>query len=122
MITEARIERNELSIRLTRGLDQGSVVLLADAGFGKTSALEQALAAWSGTAIWLHPTHADRDPGRPGNKSRPTHTVRNATVGGIRDARTAGIRPANAPIRMAAAMPPDHASMGITTDQLFEVA
>jgi hypothetical protein len=35
-----------------------------------------------------------------------THTVRNATVGGIRDARTAGIRPANAPIRMAVAMPP----------------
>src|SRR5215204_3035989 len=51
-----------------------------------------------------------------------THTVRNATVGGIRDARTAGIRPANAPIRMAEAMPPDHASTGITTAQLFELA
>jgi hypothetical protein len=34
------------------------------------------------------------------------YTVRNATVGGIRDARTAGSRPANAPIRMAEAMPP----------------
>jgi hypothetical protein len=45
----------------------------------------------------------------------PAHTVRNVTVGGIRDARTAGIRPANAPIRMAEAMPPDHASTGITT-------
>src|SRR5207249_3645199 len=52
----------------------------------------------------------DRDP-------LPAHTVRNATVGGIRDARTAGIRPANAPIRMAAAMPPAHASTGITTTQ-----
>src|SRR3981081_4140066 len=50
------------------------------------------------------------------------HTVRNATVGGIREARTAGIRPANAPIRMAEAMPPDHASKGITTAQLFELA
>jgi hypothetical protein len=50
------------------------------------------------------------------------HTVRNATVGGIRDARTAGIRPANAPIRMAEAMPPDHASTGITMAQPFVLA
>src|SRR5438270_11070025 len=50
------------------------------------------------------------------------HTVRSATVGGIRDARTAGIRPANAPMRMAEAMPPDHASTGITTAQLFALA
>jgi hypothetical protein len=57
----------------------------------------------------------DRDP-------LPAHSVRNATVGGIRDARTAGIRPANAPIRMAEAMPPDHASAGITTAQRFELA
>jgi hypothetical protein len=34
----------------------------------------------------------------------------------------AGIRPANAPIRMAEAMPPDHASAGITTAQLFVLA
>src|SRR3954451_10624220 len=52
----------------------------------------------------------------------PAHAVRNATVGGIRDARTAGIRPANAPIRMAEAMPPVHASAGITTAQCFELA
>jgi len=32
---------------------------------------------------------------------------RNATVGGIREARTAGSSPASAPIRMAEAMPPD---------------
>jgi NAD(P)H-dependent flavin oxidoreductase YrpB (nitropropane dioxygenase family) len=50
------------------------------------------------------------------------HTVRNATVGGIRDARTAGVRPANAPIRMAEAMPPVHASTGITMAQCFELA
>jgi hypothetical protein len=34
----------------------------------------------------------------------------------------AGIRPANAPIRMAEAMPPDHASARITTAQLFVLA
>ena len=44
--------------------------------------------------------------------ARPAHAVRNATVGGIRDARTAGSRPAIAPIRMAEAMPPAHASSG----------
>src|SRR5262249_46651397 len=55
------------------------------------------------------------------SKPQP-HTVRNATVGGSRDARRAGIRPANAPIRMAEAMPPDHASVGMTTAQLLELA
>jgi hypothetical protein len=50
------------------------------------------------------------------------YAVRNATVGGIRDARTAGIRPANAPMRMAEAMPPVHASTGITMSQFFELA
>src|SRR4051794_29608445 len=51
-----------------------------------------------------------------------THAVRSATVGGSRDARTAGIRPANAPIRTAEAMPPVHASTGITMAQFFELA
>jgi hypothetical protein len=65
--------------------------------------------------------------GRVGSVLAPTrirsaHTVRNATVGGIRDARTAGIRPANAPMRMAEAMPPVHASTGITMSQFFELA
>jgi hypothetical protein len=52
----------------------------------------------------------------------PAHTVRSATVGGIRDARTAGIRPANAPIRMAEAMPPAQASTGMTMAQCFVLA
>jgi hypothetical protein len=50
------------------------------------------------------------------------YTVRSATVGGIRDARTAGIRPANPPIRTAEVMPPAHASAGITTAQPLELA
>ena len=54
--------------------------------------------------------------------TRLAHTVRKATVGGIRDARMAGIRPANAPIRMPAAMPPNHASAGMTTAEPFELA
>ena len=45
--------------------------------------------------------------------------VRSATVGGIRDARMAGSSPATAPIRTADAMPPTHASTGITTSQFF---
>jgi hypothetical protein len=55
-----------------------------------------------------HPVHA--------------HAVRNATVGGSRDARTAGVRPASAPIRKAETMPPVHASAGITTAQCFVLA
>ena len=66
-------------------------------------------------------THSGLTSARWG-KPPPAHAVRKATVGGIRDARTAGIRPANAPIRMAEAMPPDHASTGITTAQPFELA
>src|SRR5260370_36681911 len=52
----------------------------------------------------------------------PAHAVRSATAGGTRDARTAGSRPASAPMRMAEMMPPDHASTGITTAQLLELA
>ena len=67
-------------------------------------------------------------PGRNGQKKElirdplPAHTVRSATVGGSRDARTAGMRPANAPIRMAEAMPPDHASTGMTMAQCLVLA
>ena len=57
-------------------------------------------------AIWPRAPACRQEPQRStwGQVHRdplPAHTVRNATVGGIRDARTAGIRPANAPIRMA---------------------
>lgn len=60
----ARIERPELTRRLMLGLDQGSVMLIADAGFGKTTAFEQALNRHGGPAVRLHATRADRDPGR----------------------------------------------------------
>ena len=45
-----------------------------------------------------------------------------ATVGGIRDARMAGSRPAIAPMRMAEAMPPVHALAGMTIAQCFVLA
>lgn len=63
-LAQARIERAELTRRLELGLDQGSVILLADAGFGKTTALEQALTLRGDTVVWLRAAHADRDPGR----------------------------------------------------------
>ncbi len=44
-VAQTRVARLELSERLAAGLDRGSVILVADAGFGKTTALEQALDA-----------------------------------------------------------------------------
>jgi len=64
----------------------------------------------------------DRGGGPHAGLDLRAYTVRNATVGGIRDARMAGSRPATAPIRMAEAMPPVHAWAGMTTAQLFELA
>jgi len=45
------------------------------------------------------------------------HTVISASVGDSRAARIAGSSPAVAPIRIAEAIPPAHASVGITTAQ-----
>ena len=63
-VTQTRIDRPELAARLAAGLDRGSVLLMADAGFGKTTALEQALARREAAAVWLRVTPTDRDPGR----------------------------------------------------------
>lgn len=63
-VSQTRIERPELTERLTDSLDRGSVVLVADAGFGKTTALEQALGRRSGPVVWLRTARTDRDPGR----------------------------------------------------------
>jgi ATP/maltotriose-dependent transcriptional regulator MalT/DNA-binding SARP family transcriptional activator len=64
-LSQALIERTELSGRIAAGLERGNVLLLADAGFGKTTALEAALAAGdAGAAAWVRARDADRDPGR----------------------------------------------------------
>ena len=44
-----------------------------------------------------------------------THMLHRAWVGDIRAARRAGHRPATAPMRMAAPMPPPQARAGMTT-------
>jgi ATP/maltotriose-dependent transcriptional regulator MalT/DNA-binding SARP family transcriptional activator len=58
------VARLELSERLAASLDRGSVILVADAGFGKTTALEQALARRGGPTVWLRTARGDGDPGR----------------------------------------------------------
>jgi ATP/maltotriose-dependent transcriptional regulator MalT/DNA-binding SARP family transcriptional activator len=50
--------------RLTRGFDAGAVLLVAEAGFGKTMALEEALEASGHTAVWVRCGPAARDPGQ----------------------------------------------------------
>jgi ATP/maltotriose-dependent transcriptional regulator MalT len=59
-----RLERPELATRIRGALQDGSVILVADAGFGKTAALEQALD--DTTAAWVHCADAGvgRDAGR----------------------------------------------------------
>jgi LuxR family maltose regulon positive regulatory protein len=57
-----RLERPELATRIRGALQDGSVILVADAGFGKTAALEQALD--DTTAAWVHCGDAGGDPGR----------------------------------------------------------
>lgn len=50
-----RLERPDLTARILAGFEVGSVLVVADAGFGKTSALEQALARGELDAAWVRP-------------------------------------------------------------------
>jgi LuxR family transcriptional regulator, maltose regulon positive regulatory protein len=59
-----RIARHDLNERLVAALDRGSLLLVAGAGFGKTTALEDALAARGGAVAWVRCSEAHRDPGR----------------------------------------------------------
>ncbi len=56
-----RLDRPELAARVAAALGGGSVLLVAEAGFGKTMALEEALAATSMPAAWVRCSPADRD-------------------------------------------------------------
>ena len=60
----------------------------------------------------------DRDDG----SGTRAHTVRNASVGDMRAARTAGSSPAIAPIRTAAPRPPAHAVVGMAICQCLVAA
>ena len=59
-----RIARPALAERLNRALDAGSLLLVAGAGSGKTSALEEALAGRRALAAWTRCAPADSDAGR----------------------------------------------------------
>ncbi|HEX6460540.1 MAG TPA: BTAD domain-containing putative transcriptional regulator [Thermoleophilaceae bacterium] len=53
-----------MAARLARALDEGHVLLVAGAGFGKTMALEDALDLRGGAQAWVRCSELDRDPGR----------------------------------------------------------
>lgn len=55
--SRSRIARDALAARIRDGLDAGSVLLIAGAGFGKTTALERALE--DRVAVWVPCTEAD---------------------------------------------------------------
>jgi len=59
-----RIPRPAVAARLARALDDGHLLLVAGAGFGKTTALEEALSLRGGAAAWVRCSELDRDPGR----------------------------------------------------------
>ena len=61
---DIRIARPALARRLSAALDGGSLFLIAPAGFGKTIALEEALATRGGDLGRVRCTVADADPGR----------------------------------------------------------
>jgi ATP/maltotriose-dependent transcriptional regulator MalT/DNA-binding SARP family transcriptional activator len=59
-----RIARPRLVGRLAAGLDAGAVLLVADAGYGKTWAIEDALRARGLDAAWMRAHEEDHDPDR----------------------------------------------------------
>src|SRR3954452_17452377 len=59
-----RIARPALATRLARLLDTGHLLLVAGAGWGKTTALEQSLERRGGPSVWVRCNDFDRDPGR----------------------------------------------------------
>lgn len=58
-----RVDRSRLAAQVAAGLQQGGVVLHADAGYGKTVLLEQALPR-PGPVAWVRCGPDDGDPGR----------------------------------------------------------
>ena len=64
LLTAGRIPRPGLARRIADGLDAGSVMLVAGAGYGKTMALEEALDLGGRRAIWLACEEARGEAGR----------------------------------------------------------
>ncbi len=64
VLSAGRIARPSLAGRLRDGLDSGSVLLIAGAGYGKTMALEEAIEAAGRRAIWVSCRDSAADGGR----------------------------------------------------------
>ena len=62
--TSARIARTALAERVAGALDRGSVLLVAGAGYGKTTLLEDALALRDGPSAWAPLSDREREAGR----------------------------------------------------------
>src|SRR4051794_38221403 len=60
----ARIARPTLARHLAEGLDAGSVLLVAGAGYGKTTALEEAVELADRRSIWIACGSAGGEAGR----------------------------------------------------------
>src|SRR2546421_7420689 len=60
VVARPRVARPALAERIREALAVGALMLLAEAGFGKTTALDEALLGWSGVA-WITCHAADRD-------------------------------------------------------------
>src|SRR5262245_1387766 len=58
------IARPALATRLASLLETGHLLLVAGAGWGKTTALEQCLEQRGGVTVWVRCSEFDRDPGR----------------------------------------------------------
>jgi LuxR family maltose regulon positive regulatory protein len=58
------MSRPQLARRLAEALGGGSLLVVAPAGYGKTTALLEAIGIWDGSVAWLQCSEADRDAGR----------------------------------------------------------
>ena len=63
-VATGAMDRAGLSARIADALATGSVMVIADAGFGKTTALRQALERGTARAAWVRCGDAGGDPGR----------------------------------------------------------
>lgn len=59
-----RLERPGLARRIAGALNRGSLLVVAPAGYGKTTALEEALELEGRVAAWVRCREVDRDPGK----------------------------------------------------------
>lgn len=61
---DRRIDRPRLSQRIADAVDGGSLLVVAGAGYGKTTAIDQALRLRGGPVAWVAMTEREREPGR----------------------------------------------------------